>query len=164
MGPGAGPGIGPGLGLGYFLLPAGGALSLTGVITGNGTLIGLSWIMWVLGILLILGNRYRRPADPRALAAAAAAGDARAVRRLRTLALTARAEGRPDTAERLLRQAVKAGDVESMWELGRLVEQREGLAAAEPWFRMAAEGGHAVAKRLFRPGGALHPDGADPAS
>lgn len=55
-----------GPGLGYFLLPAGGALSLTGVITGNGTLISLSWIMWVLGILLILGNRYRRPADPRA--------------------------------------------------------------------------------------------------
>ncbi|MEU2404159.1 sel1 repeat family protein [Streptomyces rubiginosohelvolus] len=150
-----------GPGLGYFLLPAGGALSLTGVITGNGTLISLSWIMWVLGILLILGNRYRRPADPRALAVAA--GDARAVRGLRTLALTARAEGRPDTAERLLRQAVKAGDVESMWELGRLVEHREGLAAAEPWFRMAAERGHAVAKRLFRPGGALHPDGADPA-
>ncbi|NUW04566.1 sel1 repeat family protein [Streptomyces sp. CAI 127] len=152
-----------GPGLGYFLLPAGGALSLTGVITGNGTLISLSWIMWVLGILLILGNWYRRPVDPRALAVAAAAGDARAVRGLRTLALTARAEGRPDTAERLLRQAVKAGDVESMWELGRLVEQREGLTAAEPWFRMAAERGHAVAKRLFRPGGALHPDGADPA-
>lgn len=69
-----------GPGLGYFLLPAGGALSLTGVITGNGTLISLSWIMWVLGILLILGSRYRRPADPRALAIAAAAGDARAVR------------------------------------------------------------------------------------
>ncbi|MEU3001027.1 sel1 repeat family protein [Streptomyces sp. NPDC006995] len=159
-----GPGVGPGRGLGYFLLPAGGALSLTGVVTGSGTLISLSWIMWVLGILLVLGNRYRRPAGPRELAAAAAAGDARAVRRLRTLALSARAEGRPDTAERLLRQAVKAGDTESMWELGRLVEQREGLAAARPWFRMAAERGHAVAKRLFRPGGALHPDGAeDPA-
>ncbi|MFI7291009.1 sel1 repeat family protein [Streptomyces anulatus] len=156
-----GPGLGPGLG--YFLLPAGGALSLTGVVTGNGTLIGLSWIMWVLGILLLFRSRSRRPVDPRKLAAAAAAGDARAVRGLRALALTARAEGRPDTAERLLRQAVKAGDVESMWELGRLVEWREGLAAAEPWFRMAAEAGHTVAKRLFRPGGALHPDGADPA-
>ncbi|MFG3407797.1 tetratricopeptide repeat protein [Streptomyces sp. NPDC048142] len=164
MGPGSGPGsgLGSGLGLGHFLLPAGGALSLTGVITGNGTLISLSWIMWVLGILLLFRNRSRRPADPRRLAAAAAAGDARAVRGLRALALTARAQGRPDTAERLLRQAVKAGDVESMWELGRLVEQREGLAEAEPWFRMAAEGGHAVAKRLFRPGGALHPDGPGP--
>ncbi|MER6643703.1 sel1 repeat family protein [Streptomyces anulatus] len=158
---GLGPGLGPGLG--YFLLPAGGALSLTGVATGNGTLISLSWIMWVLGILLLFRNRSRRPVDPAKLVAAAAAGDARAVRRLRALALTARAEGRPETAERLLRQAVRAGDVESMWELGRLVERREGLAAAEPWFRMAAEGGHAVAKRLFRPGGALHPDGADPA-
>ncbi|MFG2612603.1 SEL1-like repeat protein [Streptomyces anulatus] len=163
MGPGLGRGPGMGPGLGYFLLPAGGALSLTGVATGNGTLISLSWIMWVLGILLLFRNRSRRPVDPAKLAAAAAAGDARAVRRLRTLALTARAEGRPDAAERLLRQAVRAGDVESMWELGRLVERREGLAAAEPWFRMAAEGGHAVARRLFRPGGALHPDGADPA-
>ncbi|MEV6438768.1 sel1 repeat family protein [Streptomyces anulatus] len=163
MGPGLGRGPGTGPGLGYFLLPAGGALSLTGVATGNGTLISLSWIMWVLGILLLFRNRSRRPVDPAKLAAAAAAGDARAVRRLRTLALTARAEGRPDAAERLLRQAVRAGDVESMWELGRLVERREGLAAAEPWFRMAAEGGHAVARRLFRPGGALHPDGADPA-
>ncbi|MFJ6610277.1 sel1 repeat family protein [Streptomyces sp. NPDC091289] len=157
------PGSGSGPGLGYFLLPAGGALSLTGVITGNATLISLSWIMWVLGILLLFRNRSRRAVDPRVLAAAAAAGDARAVRKLRALALAARAEGRPDAAERLLRQAVQAGDVESMWELGRLVEQREGLAEAEPWFRMAAEGGHAVAKRLFRPGGALHPDGADPA-
>ncbi|MEU8771320.1 tetratricopeptide repeat protein [Streptomyces griseus] len=164
MARGTGRGNGPGgPGLGYFLLPAGGALSLTGVVTGNGTLIGLSWIMWVLGILLLFRSRSRRPVDPAALAAAAAAGDARAVRGLRTLALTARAQGRPDTAERLLRQAVRAGDVESMWELGRLVEHREGLAAAEPWFRMAAEGGHVVAKRLFRPGGALHPDGADPA-
>ncbi|MFJ2438707.1 sel1 repeat family protein [Streptomyces anulatus] len=163
MGPGLGRGPGTGPGLGYFLLPAGGALSLTGVATGNGTLISLSWIMWVLGILLLFRNRSRRSVDPAELAAAAAAGDARAVRRLRTLALTARAEGRPDAAERMLRQAVRAGDVESMWELGRLVERREGLAAAEPWFRMAAEGGHAVARRLFRPGGALHPDGADPA-
>ncbi|MFH8436477.1 sel1 repeat family protein [Streptomyces sp. NPDC018007] len=156
------PGLGPGLGLGYFLLPAGGALSLAGVVTGDGTLISLSWVMWVLGILLLLWNRSRRPADPRELAAAAAAGDARAVRGLRTLALAARAEGRPEAAERMLRQAVGAGDVESMWELGRLVERRAGLAEAEPWFRMAAERGHPVAKRLFRPGGALHPDGAGP--
>ncbi|MDQ0985084.1 sel1 repeat family protein [Streptomyces sp. V2I9] len=157
---GSAPRRGPGLG--YFLLPAGGALSLTGVITGNSTSVGLSWIMWVLSILLLLGNRSRRPADPRELAAAAAAGDARAVRGLRTLALAARAEGRPAAAERMLRQAVEAGDVESMWELGRLVEQREGLTEAEPWLRMAADHGHPVAKRLFRPGGALHPDGAGP--
>ncbi|MFH9608224.1 sel1 repeat family protein [Streptomyces sp. NPDC017448] len=156
------PGRGPGLG--YFLLPAGGALSLTGVVTGNGTLTSLSWIMWVLGILLLLRNRSRRPADPCELAAAAAAGDARAARGLRTLALAARAEGRPDAAERMLRQAARAGDVESMWELGRLVERRAGLTEAEPWFRMAAGHGHAVAKRLFRPGGALHPDGTGPAA
>ncbi|MEI7029463.1 sel1 repeat family protein [Streptomyces pratensis] len=151
-----------GLGLGYFLLPAGGALSLTGVITGNGTLISLSWIMWVLGLLLLFRDRGRRPATVREVAAAAAAGDARAVRKLRALALAARAERRPEAAERMLRQAVRAGDVESMWELGRLVQERDGLAEAEPWFRMAAERGHAVAKRLFRPGGALHTDGAGP--
>ncbi|WP_411082724.1 sel1 repeat family protein [Streptomyces sp. cmx-18-6] len=154
--------MGTGLGLGFFLLPAGGALSLTGVITGNGTLIGLSWIMWLLGVLLLFARRDRRPASPEALAAAAAAGDARAVRRLRTLALAARGEGRPRAAERMLRQAAEAGDVESMWELGRLVQERDGTVAAEPWFRMAAGHGHVVAKRLFREGGTLDPDGTEP--
>ncbi len=57
----------------------------------------------------------------------------------------------------MLRQAAEAGDAESMWELGRLVEHRRGLPEAEPWFRMAADHGHAVAKRLFRPGGAPAP-------
>ncbi|MFJ4966605.1 hypothetical protein EES43_11785 [Streptomyces sp. ADI96-02] len=150
------------MGLGYFLLPAGGALSLTGVITGNSTLVGLSWMMWLVGVLLLVRKRSRRPADPDELAAAAAAGDARAVRRLRSLALTAWAERRTDAAERLLRQAVRAGDVESMWELGRLVQERDGLAAAEPWFRMAAGRGHAVARRLFREGGELNEDGTRP--
>ncbi|MFD5646683.1 sel1 repeat family protein, partial [Streptomyces anulatus] len=76
---GLGPGLGPGLG--YFLLPAGGALSLTGVATGNGTLISLSWIMWVLGILLLFRNRSRRPVDPAKLVAGGAAGAAPAGRR-----------------------------------------------------------------------------------
>lgn len=151
-----------GMGLGFFLLPAGGALSLTGVFLDSGTLISLSWIMWLAGILLLIAQRYRRPPDPRVLAAAAAAGDARAVRGLRTLALDARSQGRPEAAERMLRQAAKAGDVESMWELGRLLQEREGLAAAEPWFRMAAGRGHAVARRLFRAGGELNPDGSSP--
>nr|MDT0524050.1 tetratricopeptide repeat protein [Streptomyces sp. DSM 41633] len=123
------------MGLGFFLLPAGGVLSLTGVYLGSGTLIGVSWIMWLAGVLLLIARRNRRPPDPDQLAAAAAAGDARAVRGLRMLALDARSQGRPDAARRMLRQAVKAGDVESMWELGRLVQEREGLAAAEPWFR-----------------------------
>ncbi len=151
-----------GMGLGFFLLPAGGVLSLTGVFLGNDTLINLSWIMWVAGVLLLIAQRYRRPPDPRELATAAAAGDARAVRGLRTLALDARSQGRPDAAERMLRQAVRAGDVESMWELGRLVQEREGLAEAEPWFRMAAGRGHVVARRLFREGGELNPDGTSP--
>ncbi len=49
-----------------------------------------------------------------------------------------------------------------MWELGRLVQEREGLTAAEPWFRMAAGRGHVVARRLFREGGELNPDGTSP--
>lgn len=151
-----------GMGLGFFLLPAGGVLSLTGVFLGNSTLIQLSWIMWLAGVLLLIARRYRRPPDPRQLATAAAAGDARAVRGLRTLALDARSQGRPDAAERMLRQAMKAGDVESMWELGRLVQEREGLAAAEPWYRMAAARGHVVARRLFRTGGELNRDGTSP--
>ncbi|CAO0835475.1 Sel1 repeat family protein OS=Streptomyces microflavus OX=1919 GN=Smic_32470 PE=4 SV=1 [Streptomyces microflavus] len=130
---------------------------------GSGTLISLSWIMWLAGILLLIAQRYRRPPDPQVLAAAAAAGDARAVRGLRTLALDARSQGRPEAAERMLRQAAKAGDVESMWELGRLLQEREGLATAEPW--LITDGRRARShrrRRLFRAGGELNRDGSSP--
>ncbi|MFD0265524.1 hypothetical protein ACFVGY_02875 [Streptomyces sp. NPDC127106] len=44
----------------------------------------------------------------------------------------------------------------------RLVDQRDGLAAAEPWFRRATRGGHLFAGRMFRPGRACNIDGDDP--
>jgi SAM-dependent methyltransferase len=99
-------------------------------------------------------------ADPLEEARAAAeAGDPRA---MRLLALNAKVNGDTDRAERLLLAAIDRGDVESMWEMGRLVEDRDGLAACEPWFRMAAENGHFVAKRFFRRGNALNQDGSNP--
>jgi TPR repeat protein len=76
--------------------------------------------------------------------------------------MLAKLRGDFDEAERLLRGAVDAGDVEAMWEMGRLVEHRDGLQASEPWFRMAAERGHFFAKRFFRPGHALNLDGSNP--
>ena len=71
-------------------------------------------------------------------------------------------KGDLDEAERLLLMAIDRGDVESMWDMGRLVEQRDGIDASEPWFRMAAENGHFFAKRFFRPGHALNLDGKNP--
>ncbi len=62
----------------------------------------------------------------------------------------------------MLLAAIDRGDVESMWELGRLIENRDGVATAEPWFRMAAENGHIAAKRYFRRGGLLNQDGSNP--
>jgi TPR repeat protein len=38
-------------------------------------------------------------------------------------------------------QAVEAGDPEAMFDMGRLVEERDGVQASERWFRMAAEHG-----------------------
>ncbi|CAM5552387.1 Sel1 repeat family protein OS=Streptomyces microflavus OX=1919 GN=Smic_32470 PE=4 SV=1 [Streptomyces microflavus] len=118
--------------------------------------------MWLAGILLLIAQRYRRPPGPAGAGRRRCRRGRRAVRGLRTLALDARSQGRPEAAERMLRQAAKAGDVESMWELGRLLQEREGLATAEPWFRMAAGRGHTVARRLFRAGGQLNRDGSSP--
>jgi hypothetical protein len=37
-----------------------------------------------------------------------------------------------------------------MWELGRLVEQRDGIDASERWYRMAADNGHFAARRYLK--------------
>ncbi|MEE1789487.1 sel1 repeat family protein [Streptomyces sp. BE308] len=136
-------------------------LSIIGVTTDRDTLTQVSWILWVFGILLLVNGafRNRRKMSVDELRVAAAAGDPGA---LRGLAMLAKIQNDFDEAERLLRTAVDNGDVESMWEMGRLVEQRDGLAESEPWFRMAAERGHFGAKRFFRPGSALNRDGSTP--
>ncbi|MFA7766753.1 sel1 repeat family protein [Streptomyces sp. NRRL S-448] len=146
----------------YLLLLVAAVLSILGWINDSDGLTTAGWVVWGAGILLLL-LRWRR--GRRAFAsleqaeAAAAAGDTRA---LRALAMRQKLLGDFTEAERLLRAAVERGDVEAMWEMGRLVEQRDGLEASEPWFRMAAERGHFFAKRFFRPGHALNMDGGNP--
>ncbi|MEV0025970.1 sel1 repeat family protein [Streptomyces atroolivaceus] len=144
-----------------FLLFAAAVLSIVGVASDRGVITELSWFVWALGILLLIRRTLhrRKYGTPELLSAAAAAGDARA---MRSLAMVAKLRDDYDEAERLLRRGVDVGDVESMWEMGRLVEHRDGLQASEPWFRMAAERGHFSAKRFFRPGHALNMDGSNP--
>ncbi|MFM9701004.1 SEL1-like repeat protein [Streptomyces europaeiscabiei] len=136
-------------------------LSIVGAVSDAGWLTDLSWVLWAIGILLLIRRAVlrRRYKTPERLKAAAEAGDMRA---LRGLAMIAKIQDDFAEAERLLRTGVDAGDVESMWEMGRLVEHRDGIQASEPWFRMAAEHGHFFAKRFFRPGHALNMDGNNP--
>ncbi|GIG20092.1 hypothetical protein Cch01nite_08160 [Cellulomonas chitinilytica] len=137
-------------------------LSIVALITGNGGLMTTVWWLWGIGVagLVVrwMGNRgkYRNLEE---LDAASRAGVPRAMRARASLH---KLNGEVDEAERLLRAAVDAGDRESMWDMGRLVEERDGLAASEPWFRMAAERGHLAAKRFFAQGHALNLDGSNP--
>ena len=108
-------------------------------------------LMW--GLARVVRRRYPRPD---LLVAAAEAGEHRA---MRGQAMAHKLTGDPDSAERLLRAAADTGDVESMWEMGRLVEQRDGIDAAQEWFRRAADHRHFVAGRMFRPGGLYNRDG-----
>jgi len=145
---------------GLFLFVAA-VLSIVGAVSGGGSLLDVSVALWAVGILLLIRRAVlrRRYGTPERMKAAAEAGDMRA---LRGLAMIAKIRNDFDEAERLLRAGVDAGDVQSMWEMGRLVEQRDGLVACEPWFRMAAERGHFFAKRLFKSGHALNMDGSNP--
>ncbi|MFI1279680.1 sel1 repeat family protein [Streptomyces sp. NPDC020858] len=146
----------------YLLLLVAAVLSVLAWVNDSDGLVTASWVVWGVGVLLLVlrwrRNRHRFASLEEA-EAAAAAGNPRA---LRALALRQKLLGDFTEAERLLRAAVERGDVESMWEMGRLVEQRDGLRESEPWFRMAAERGHFFAKRFFRPGHALNMDGNNP--
>ncbi|MFD3324318.1 sel1 repeat family protein [Streptomyces sp. NPDC058701] len=146
----------------YALLLVAALLSVLGWVNDSPGLTDASWAVWAVGIaLLLLGWRRNRNkfATVEEAEAAAAAGDPRA---MRAVALLRKIGGDFTEAERLLRSAVDQGDVESMWEMARLVEQRDGMRASEPWFRMAAEHGHYFAKRLFRTGHAFNMDGGTP--
>ncbi|MFJ3963628.1 sel1 repeat family protein [Streptomyces sp. NPDC090036] len=146
----------------YLLLLVAAVLSVLGWLSDSEALTTAGWVIWGAGILLLLlrwrRNRRRFPT----LEAAEAAANAGNTRAMRALALRQKLLDDFTEAERLLRAAVELGDVEAMWEMGRLVEQRDGLEASEPWFRMAAERGHFFAKRFFRPGHALNMDGSNP--
>ena len=143
-----------------FLVAAG--LSVAGLIADNGTLLNISWVIWGLGVLAALLGWRRRRHTFASIEHAQAAADAGNPRALRALAAAAKLNGDVDKAEQLLHAAIDKGDREAMWDMGRLVEERDGLAASEPWFRMAAENGHFVAKRFFRKGSALNLDGTNP--
>jgi hypothetical protein len=130
--------------------------------SGNDDLFTVMWVLWAVGIVgFVLRSIHRRRTygTLEEMKAAAEAGEPRA---MRGIAMIHKIQGDMDEAERLLRAAVEKGDVESMWEMGRLVEQRDGLQASEPWFRMAAQHGHMVAKRFFRKGSALNMQGDNP--
>ena len=81
---------------------------------------------------------------------------------LRMQSALAKRRGDSAEAERLLMQAVEAGDPEAMFDMGRLVEERDGIEACERWFRMAAEHGHKIARTAFEPGALFNRDGTTP--
>ncbi|WP_405059664.1 hypothetical protein OG474_44015 [Kribbella sp. NBC_01505] len=146
-----------------FLLLVAAGLSVVGLITDNDTMLRVSWVLWGLGLLGLLVRRLRGRRKFRTVEEAQAAADEGNPHAYRTLAAVAKLNGDLVEAERLLLLAVDKGDVEAMWDMGRLYDLRDGdLVAAEPWFRMAAEHGHFFAKRLFRPGKALNMDGTTP--
>ncbi|MFD5929543.1 tetratricopeptide repeat protein [Streptomyces sp. NPDC060333] len=146
----------------FLLLLVAAVLSILGWINDNDGLSEAGWVVWAIGILLLIlrWRRNRRKfASVEHARPAAEAGDPRAMRALASIHKL----GEDYTeAERLLRSAITLGDVEAMWDMGRLVDLRDGLPEAEPWFRMAAEHGHFFAKRMFRPGHAFNMDGQSP--
>jgi hypothetical protein len=143
-----------------FLVAA--VFSLVGLITGNGSLVKIGLWIWAGGLVAAFFGWRRRRHTFGSVEEAQAAADAGNPRALRALASLAKLNGNVDKAEQYLHAAIAKGDKESIWDMGRLVEERDGLAASEPWFRMAAENGHFVAKRFFRKGSALNLDGNNP--
>jgi hypothetical protein len=146
----------------FILLLAAAGFSIAGLLTDNRTMLNVGLVIWAVAMLGSLIGWLRRRRTFGSIEEAQAAADAGDPRALRALAMLAKINGDTEQAERLLLTAIDAGDVESMWEMGRLVEDRDGLEACEPWFRMAAENGHFVAKRGFRRGGAFNLDGTNP--
>jgi TPR repeat protein len=127
------------------------ALLCGSVTTGHPILAVLSGLA-VVGTLLLVRRKYvtRRPPGAAAFDVA------------RARSVIAKRSGDFDEAERLLMVAIEAGDPEAMFDMGRLVEERDGVAASERWFRMAAEHGHKVARTAFAPGGLFNRDGTTP--
>jgi TPR repeat protein len=146
----------------FVLFVVAAAFTIGGLLWDNSTAIAIGWVGWALGLAsAYIGWRRRRHTfgSVEAAQGAAEAGNPRA---MRELAMNAKINGDLDEAERLLRAAIDKGDIDSMWEMGRLVESRDGLAASEPWYRMAAEHGHMVAKEFFKPGYPLNLNGDNP--
>ncbi|GAA3209541.1 hypothetical protein ACFO1B_51665 [Dactylosporangium siamense] len=117
---------------------------------GQGCAVG-AVILW--GVSRVVRRRYP---TQNLLLAASEAGEHRA---MRGHAMMHKQAGDTDSAARLLQSAADRGDVESMWEMGRLTEERDGIPAAETWFRTAADHQHLVGRAMFRTGGLYNPDG-----
>jgi TPR repeat protein len=83
---------------------------------------------------------------------------------MRALAAQLNAAGDVEGARAWLMRGITAGDPDAIYQLGQLIDERFGLDEAEPWFRRAAEAGHPIAKRFFRPGGTFYRDPSDPAT
>ncbi|MEV8372888.1 hypothetical protein AB0P21_09130 [Kribbella sp. NPDC056861] len=144
------------------VLLAAAGFSITGLLTDNRTMLNVGLVIWAVAMVGSAIGWLRRRRTFKSVEEAQAAADAGDPRAIRALAILAKLDGDTERAERLLLTAIDAGDVESMWEMGRLVEDRDGIEAGEPWFRMAAENGHFGAKRGFRRGGAFNLDGTNP--
>jgi len=134
-----------------FLFVAAAGFTLAALLTDNRPMLYVGLGLWALGALTALGtwasSRRRVFRTPEEVRAAAEAGNPRAIREL---ALAARSTGDEGRAERLLLLAIDHGDVDSMWELGRLIESRDGIDASDPWYRMAADNGHLAARRFLK--------------
>jgi hypothetical protein len=134
-----------------FVFAAAAGFSLAGVLTDNSAMLEVGLGLWVLCVLTAIWTWFRsRRRDFRTPEAARAAAEAGDPRGLLALALIAKDAGDHNEAERLLLLAIDRGDVDSMWELACLVEGRDGIDAAEPWYRMAADNNHVAARRLLR--------------
>jgi len=134
-----------------FLFAAAAGFTLAAVLTDNSAMLYVGIGIWALGALTALWSwwwsRRRDFRTPEAARAAAEAGDPRGIR---ALALVAKDADDYAEAERLLLLAVDRGDVDSMWELARLIEERDGIDAGDPWYRMAADNNHSAARRFMK--------------
>lgn len=134
-----------------FLFAAAAGFTLAAVITDNKAMLYVGLGIWAVGALSALwlwtGSLRQGFRTPEAARAAAEAGNPRAIR---ALAMDALSTGDDARAERLLLVAIDHGDVDSMWELGRLVERRDGIDASDSWYRMAADNGHFAARRYLK--------------
>ncbi len=118
------------------------AANVAGLVTGNSTFLWICAGLYPIGLIfgaLEWAERRRTFRTP----VGAEPAD------VRELAGRAQRIGDQKAAERLLRAAVDQGDVEAMWELAVLVIGRDGVAAGDPWVRMAAEHGHSLAQAFL---------------
>jgi hypothetical protein len=122
----------------------------------------MSRALSIVGVTMSMLRRYhprtvlQRRAERRRQALLADAEDG-GWRSMRAVAAERDAADDRTGAEGWLLRGIDAGDPDAIYQMGQLFDRYDGLEAAEPWFRRAAEAGHPIARRLFRPGGVYHP-------